>query len=65
MFNRLHVRLIPQGKIYQLRGALVRTNLHVRLILKATKGQVAISYRGTLLSILLQVRLIPTRQIDP
>jgi hypothetical protein len=47
----LHIRLIPQGTIYQLRGALLRILLHVHLILKATTGQVHISYSGTLLII--------------
>jgi hypothetical protein len=40
----------------------VRTNLHVRPILKATTSQVPIIYTGKLLSILLQVSLIPTLQ---
>jgi hypothetical protein len=48
----IHVRVIPQGTIYQLRGTLVCTVLHARLILTATTDQVPISYRGTLLSIL-------------
>jgi hypothetical protein len=65
MSNRLNVRLIPQGTIYQLRGALVGTHLHVGLILKATTGQVPISYRGTLLRIPLKVSLIPNRQNKP
>jgi hypothetical protein len=51
MRNHLHVRLIPQVTIHQLRGMLVRTHLHVRLIPKGTTGQFPFSYRGTLLSI--------------
>jgi hypothetical protein len=51
VMGNLHISLIKQGTNYQLRGGLVRALLHERLILKATTVQVAISYRGTLLTI--------------
>jgi hypothetical protein len=65
LMGNMHVRLIKQGTNYQLRGALVRTLLHERLILKATTDQVPISYRGKLLSIHLEENLFPTRHNMP
>jgi hypothetical protein len=68
--NLLHVHLIPQGTNNHIRGELMCTLLHVRLILKATTSQVPqlqrnatqqpIRYRGDPLSTVQRVSPIST-----